>query len=96
MNDGTWVTVHARGAEVTIALALIAAAVAVWRLRGRRDLVLGTGALVVLLAFQAFIGGLVYDNQGLTALHIPLAIALVTLPVWLLLRSGRPTPAVRE
>ena len=93
-NDGTWVTVHARGAEVTIALALIAAAVAVWRLRARRDLVLGTGALVVLLAFQAFIGGLVYDNQGLTALHVPLAIALVTLPVWLLLRSGRRTPAV--
>jgi heme A synthase len=93
-NDGTWVTVHARGAEVTIAVALAAAAVAVWRLRARRDLVLGTGALVVLLAFQAFIGGLVYDNQGLTALHIPLAIALVTLPVWLLLRSGRRTPAV--
>ena len=93
-NDGTWVTVHARGAEVTIAVALAAAAVAVWRLRARRDLVLGTGALVVLLAFQAFIGGLVYDNQGLTALHVPLAIALVTLPVWLLLRSGRRTPAV--
>jgi len=94
-NDATWVTVHARGAEVTLALALAAAAVAVWRLRTRRDLVLGTGALVVLLAVQAFIGGLVYDNQALTAVHVPLAIALVALPVWLLLRSRRGAPADR-
>jgi heme A synthase len=92
-NDGTWVTVHARGAEVTIALALAAAAVAVWRLRARRDLVLGTGALVVLLALQAFIGGLVYDNQGLTAVHVPLAIALMGLAVWLPLRAYHPTGA---
>jgi heme A synthase len=94
-NDGTWVTVHARGAEITIACALAAAAVAFWRLRARRDLVLGTGALVVLLALQAFIGGLVYENQGLTAVHIPLAIALMALAVWLPLRAHRLPPAVR-
>ena len=92
-NDGTWVTVHARGAEVTIACALAAAAVVFWRLRARRDLLLGTGALVVLLAVQAFIGGLVYDHQGLTAVHIPLAIALMGLAVWLPLRSHRRLPA---
>ena len=94
-NDGTWVTVHARGAEITIACALAATAVAFWRLRARRDLVFGTGALVVLLTLQAFIGGSVYENQGLTAVHVPLALALMGLAVWLPLRSARPEPAVR-
>jgi|1185.fasta_scaffold449232_1 heme A synthase len=94
-NSATWVTVHARGAEVTLVLALAATVVAFLRLRARRDLFLGAGALVVLLALQAFIGGLVYKNPGLTAVHIPLAIALMALPVWLLLRSLRGTPAGR-
>jgi heme A synthase len=85
--DGTWVTVHARGAEVTIALALAAAVVAFLWLRPRRDLVIGSAALVVLLAFEAFIGGEVYDNQWLTAVHIPLALALMGLAVWLPLRA---------
>jgi heme A synthase len=85
--DGTWVFVHARGAEVTIACALGAAVVAFWRLRARRDLLVGTVALVVLLALEAFIGGEVYDNQWLTAVHIPLALALMGLAVWLPLRS---------
>jgi heme A synthase len=88
--DATWVTVHARGGEVTIAVALAAAVVAFWRLRSRRDLVVGSAALVVLLALEAFIGGEVYDNQGLTALHIPLALALVGLAVWLPLRARTP------
>ena len=87
--DAFWVTVHARGAEVTIALALAAAVVAFLWLRPRRDLVIGSAALVVLLAFEAFIGGEVYDNQWLTAVHIPLALALMGLAVWLPLRARR-------
>jgi hypothetical protein len=35
-NDGFWVTVHPRGAEIAIALALGAAVIAFWRLRARR------------------------------------------------------------
>ena len=97
--DAFWVTVHARGAEVTIALALAAAVVAFLWLRPRRDLVIGSAALVVLLAFEAFIGGEVYDNQWLTAVHIPLALALMGLAVWLPLRArsrsaGRQRPGV--
>src|SRR5687767_2929836 len=87
--DAFWVTVHARGAEVTIALALAAAVVAFLWLRPRRDLVIGSAALVVLLAFEAFIGGEVYDNQWLTAVHIPLALALMGLALWLPLRARR-------
>jgi hypothetical protein len=85
--DSTWVFVHARGAEVTIACAVIATAIVFWRLRSRRDLLFGTGALVLLLAFEAYIGGEIFPNTGLTALHIPLALALMALAVWLPLRS---------
>ena len=85
--DAYWVTVHARGAEVTIALALAAAVVAFLWLRPRRDLVIGSAVLVVLLALEAYIGGEVYDNQWLTAVHIPLALALMGLAVWLPLRA---------
>jgi hypothetical protein len=55
----------------------------------RRDLVIGSGALVVLLALEAFLGGEVVDNPGLTVLHIPLALALMGLAVWLPLRARR-------
>jgi hypothetical protein len=87
--DADWVFVHARGAEVTIACAVIATAVVLWRMRERRDLLFGTGALVVLLAFEAYIGGEIFPNTGLTALHVPLALATMALAVWLPFRSRR-------
>jgi hypothetical protein len=87
--DGDWVFVHARGAEVTLGCAVIAVAVVLWRLRDRRDLLAGTGALVVLVALEAYIGGVVADTPALTALHIPLALALMGLAIWLPLRSRR-------
>jgi uncharacterized membrane protein len=90
--DSTWVTVHARGGEVTIALAVAAAVVAVWKLRSRRDLVAGSAALVVLLALEAYLGGEIFEHQGLTVVHIPLALALMALAVWLPFRSRRPRP----
>ncbi len=87
--DAFWVTVHARGAEVTIAFALAAAVVAFWRLRPRRDLVVGSATLTVLLALEAYIGGEVYDHPGLSVVHFPLALALMSLAVWLPLRARR-------
>jgi heme A synthase len=87
--DGTWVTVHARGAEVAVVLALAAAVVAFWRLRSRRELVVGSAALVVLLALEAYIGGEVFDHPGLQVLHFPLALALMALAVWLPFRARR-------
>ena len=87
--DAFWVNLHARGGEVTIAVALAAAVVAFWRLRSRRDLVVGSAALVVLLAFEAYLGGEIINNPGLTVVHIPLALALMALAVWLPLRARR-------
>jgi hypothetical protein len=88
-NDGTWVFVHARGAEVTIACAVLATAVVIWRLRSRRDLLVGTGALAVVLVLEAYVGGEVFRHPGLAALHIPCALVLMGLAVWLPLRSRR-------
>jgi hypothetical protein len=83
------VDVHARGADVAILLAIAATVVAVLKLRQRRDLVVGTAALVVLLLIEAYIGGLISDHGGLAAIHIPLAMGLMGLSVWLPFRAVR-------
>lgn len=84
-----WVSVHARGGEVAIALAAVASVVAVTKLRGRRDLVIGTIALTVLLVLEAYVGGLIEDHAELTAVHIPLGMALMGLAVFLPVRAAR-------
>ena len=83
-----WVHVHAIGADVTIALAIIATVVAFVTMRQRRpDLLTGTAALAVLLVLEAYLGGLIGEHSGLTAVHFPLAMALMALAVWLPLRA---------
>jgi len=89
-NDSTWVEVHARGAEITLLLAVVATAVAIARLRSRRELVIGSVLLTLGLVLEAFLGGLVGDHAGLQAVHIPLAMALMGLAVWLPLRARSP------
>lgn len=84
-----WVKVHATGGEVAIALSALATVVAFVKLRSRRDLVVGTGALTVILVLEAYIGGLIGDHSRLTAIHFPLAMALVALAVWLPMRAVR-------
>lgn len=92
-NDAGWVEVHARGAEITLALAVIAAVVAALRLRSRLDVLVGSVAFVILLALEAFIGGLVGEDQSLQIVHFPLAMALLGLAVWLPFRATRAIPA---
>jgi hypothetical protein len=84
-----WIDVHARGAEVAIGLAALAALTAFVWLRSRWDLWLGTGALTALLVAEAYIGGLIHNNgkDTLTAIHVPLAMALMGLAVWLPVRA---------
>ncbi len=88
-NNSSWVNVHARGADLAILLGIIATVVAVIKLRERRDLIVGTGAFVVLLVVEAYIGGLIGDHAGLTAVHIPLAMGLMGLAVWLPFKATR-------
>ena len=89
----SWVDVHARGADIALFLAVVATVYAFVKLRARRDLWIGSAAMAVLLAFEAFIGGLVGAHPDLTVAHFPLGMALMGLAVWLPLRAGRADPA---
>ncbi len=85
----SWIDLHARGADLSIVLAAAATVVAFWKLRQRRDLWIGSAVLTVVLVLESYIGGLIVDasKDVLTAVHVPLAMALVGLAVWLPLRA---------
>jgi hypothetical protein len=88
--QGRWVEVHALDGEVTIALAALATVAAfVFLRRARKDLLVGSAVFTVLLLLAAYIGGEIGSNARLTAVHFPLALALMGLAVWLSLRSTR-------
>jgi hypothetical protein len=91
----SWIDVHARGGEVALVLAAAAVVVGLVLLRRRRDLWVGTAGLTVLLAVEAYLGGLIRDDSKdtLTAVHVPLAMAIMALVVWLLARARRPDAA---
>ncbi|CAN5585293.1 hypothetical protein BH10ACT8_BH10ACT8_02670 [soil metagenome] len=86
---GSWIDVHARGGEVAILFTLLALAYGVFKLRGRRDLLGGAVALLALLVAESYLGGLVRDQgkDTLTAVHIPLGMAIMGVSVWLPLRA---------
>ncbi|WP_148616345.1 hypothetical protein [Nocardioides rubriscoriae] len=84
-----WVEIHARGADLAILLAVVGAVILYVKMRERRDLLIGTVAMAVILVFEAYLGGLIGDNPGVTAIHFPLAMALMGLSVWLPLRAAR-------
>ena len=89
----SWINVHATGGEVAIVLSLLATVAAFWKLRERRELWIGGAVLVVLLVIESYIGGLIRDQgkDWLTAVHVPLAMALMALVVWLPFRAARGT-----
>lgn len=84
-----WINVHARGADLAILLAAAATVAAFLTLRARRDLWLGSCLLTFLLLVEAYLGGLIRDQSKdtLTAVHVPLAMAIMGLAVWLPLRA---------
>lgn len=92
-DGGTWEFVHARGADVTLLVSVAALVLAVTKLKARRDLVVGTVVLVALLAVEYVLGSLMADADAhvLTAVHVPLALLLMAVAVWLPLRH-RPRP----
>jgi hypothetical protein len=86
----SWVEVHARGADVAIVLAAAATIIAFLRLRARKELWIGSLAFTVLLVLEAYLGGRISDEHSTASqvVHIPLALALMGLAVWLPLRAS--------
>ena len=88
-SQANWVKVHDWGARLAIVLAFVSLLVVLWRLRARKDLLAGTAALFVLLLVEAYIGGAIGDHPSWPTAHIPLAMALMALSVWLPSRAIR-------
>ena len=80
-----WVHIHDVGAWVTLILAALTAGWALVSLRRHVLLVVGSILLALLVAGEAHLGGMITDdgNDAMTAVHIPLAMALLALAVWL-------------
>jgi heme A synthase len=88
-SQSRWVEVHDWGARVAMVLALASLVVAAIRLRRRRDLLIGTAVLFLALILEAWIGGEIGDHPSWPSLHIPLAMLLMALSVWLPFRATR-------
>ena len=87
--QANWVEVHDWGARIAIVLAFVSLIVAVRRVRVHKVLLVGTAALLVLLVLEAYIGGAIGDHPNWPSFHIPLAMALMGLSVWLPTRAAR-------
>lgn len=90
-RDG-WVTAHGVIADVSWVSALVTAVVAYRYLRvSHRPLWLGSAGLFVLDLVQTGIGHLITDDghDGLIVVHVPIALLLFGLTVWLSLRAAQ-------
>jgi len=80
---------------VALFFAAVGTLYALWKRRCRTDLWLGGLLFTGLIVVESYIGGLIRDDGKdiLTAVHVPLAMAIMGLAVWLSLRSARrPAP----
>lgn len=86
-----WIDVHARGADIAIVLSALATVLVLWRVRTARSLWIGGAVLTLVLVLESYLGGLIVDNgqDTLTVVHIPLAMAIMGLAVWLPIRSAQ-------
>ncbi|KLO63742.1 hypothetical protein AA983_03010 [Dermacoccus sp. PE3] len=86
-----WLEVHSWCGKAAIGFALLATVWAFLKLRERTDLTFGALALTVLLILEADPGGLIVDEgkDVMAAVHVPLAMALMGLAVWLPLRARK-------
>jgi len=90
-SSSTPLTEHRQASAIL--LAALATLVAAIKLRPRKELWIGSGILTVLLVLEIYLGGLIRDGgqDSLTAVHIPLVMALMGLVVRLPLRASRRT-----
>ncbi|MGY1742526.1 MULTISPECIES: hypothetical protein [unclassified Blastococcus] len=77
----TWVSVHQHAAEATIVLALLAMVAALVWMRHNRPAVVGTVLLLVLLVVE-YLLGLAGNESVAVVFHVPLALLLMALAVY--------------
>jgi hypothetical protein len=77
------VGVHDTGAKITFALSISAFPAALVWMRKRPLVVILSGAFVALILLVSWIGGEIGSTPWLTALHIPLAMLMMAIAVYL-------------
>jgi heme A synthase len=94
----TWVDAHGMVANVVVVLALLTVIVA-WRLNRstRGPLLVGSAVLLVLLVIQTIIGHVISDGHhpALTVVHVPIALLVFGLTVWLSVQAAVISRAAR-
>lgn len=94
----TWISAHGAVADITTIVALLSLITAFIWLKTRRDLLYGSGALFVAVLVETGLGHLINgsvggtDHDALTILHIPLALAIMVLAMWLSARVAHRQP----
>jgi hypothetical protein len=89
-HRGGWLSAHNANADVVVALAVLSALYAVARLRvSARPLMIGSVVLAVLVIVQTVIGHAITDNNhdGLLVIHVPLALIVFGLTIWISVSS---------
>ncbi|MGY2127487.1 hypothetical protein [Blastococcus sp. SYSU DS0617] len=80
---GTWASVHQHGGEATVALALLATVAAFVWLRDNKPVLVGTTLLFLLLVAELLLGMAIDGTRAAIVVHVPLAMLLMGLAVWL-------------
>ena len=91
---GAWRVLHGVTGGLVVILALAAAAVAVTRLRGEHGLATWSVALFVLLIIQSGLGAATRSASALILIHVPLAMLIMGLGVYLSVAGSRPRRSV--
>ncbi len=93
-NYQSWINAHGMGAQTTTTLALIATIVAFVGLKARRSLGIASAVLLVALIAETVLGYVISgkigsgNHDGLTVIHIPLGMLLISLATWLSVQSA--------
>jgi hypothetical protein len=88
-DSHTWVTIHQHAGEAIAVLALLATVAALIWMRERRDVLIGTVLFLVLVVAEVVLGYTIEDSANAVVVHVPLALFLMGLAVWLPLAARR-------
>jgi hypothetical protein len=88
-DHSTWVAVHQHAGETTVLLGVLAAVAALIWMRHRRPALIGTLLFAVLLVVELVLGYTIDDGGAAVVVHVPLAMLLMGLAVYLPLTARR-------